>query len=213
MANPFTTSDANVPFEQDQDAVLLTSHVPETHTTATVITPQKHLLYVEDYDSMPPAYSVAQQQTEQRSSEAMLGDAYDNDGSIEESELDTAPLIATAAAAAEQDDSYCYPPTAPSIDQIEFGLPHDANSSSRHAARKKRWTAYRVYLAFAIFASGITLMSAALATIDCYNSCQERDDCDKCPKTRREGFTAFFYITFILSSIAIMGKVVQRLLC
>ncbi|GAN02795.1 hypothetical protein MAM1_0028d02242 [Mucor ambiguus] len=211
MASPFTTSDANVPFKQDQDAISLSSHVPEMHTT-TIVTSQKHLLYVEDYDSLPPSYSVAQQQgqqMEQRGSERMLADVYDNGSSNETSELETAPLMAAEEA---EDDDYRYPPTAPTIDQMEFGLPPDVNNSRKHTTRTKHYKVYRLYLAFTIFAIGITLMSAILATIDCYNSCKERDDCDKCPRTRREGFTAFFYITFILSSIAVIGKVVLRLL-
>ncbi|KAL9540398.1 hypothetical protein MBANPS3_009700 [Mucor bainieri] len=162
MVNPFNTSDANVPFdEQDQDAIFLSSRVaPKTHstttTTTTIVTPEKHLLLVEDYDSMPPSYSDTQEEGQQKlqtSSEAMQDGAYDNDGSNEASELETAPLM--AATQDTEDDDYRYPPTAPSIDQMEFGLPPDtsnSNSSKHSAIRKKRCTVYRVYLAFAIFA-------------------------------------------------------------
>ncbi|KAL7321816.1 hypothetical protein PS15m_001546 [Mucor circinelloides] len=214
MANPFNTSDANVPFEQGQDDMMLTPHVSDTHNT-TIVTPEKHLLYVEDYDTMPPSYSVAQQQgqqTVQRSNveehEATFGDDYDDSRLNEES----APLMPMTTAM--EDDDYHYAPTAPSMNQMELGLQHDLNGSSKSVTAKKRWTLYRAYLAFSIFAIGITLMSAILATIDCYNSCnnKDKDSCDKCPKVWREGFTAFCYITFILSSIAGMGKIAQRIL-
>ncbi|KAK4511463.1 uncharacterized protein ATC70_012678 [Mucor velutinosus] len=212
MANPFNTSDANVSFEQDQDAILLTSHVLETHTT-TIVTPEKHLLYVENYDSMPPSYSDTQQQGQQTlhmSSEAVRGDVYDNSSRLnEEPELETAPLMAAEQA---QDDHYRYPPTAPSIDQMEFGLRRDSYSNPKTTKTRKRCSVYRAYLAFAIFAIGTTLMSAILAVIDCYNVCEENQNCDRCPRVRREGFTAFCYITFILASIAVMGRAAQCIL-
>ncbi|KAF1799590.1 hypothetical protein V8B55DRAFT_1539822 [Mucor lusitanicus] len=208
MANSFNTGDANVPLEQDQDAIQLTSHASETHTT-TIVTPEKHLLYVEDYDSMPPAYSDTQQQQQQQgqhtSSEAMLGDDDYSSRSNQESE----PLMAADEAEAGH---YRYPPTAPSIDQMEFGLHRNSFSNPKTTRKRKGCSFYRAYLAFAVFAIGITLMSAALATIDCYNGCEEKQSCDRCPRVRRDGFTAFCYITFILSSIAMIGKAAQCVL-
>lgn len=209
MSNPYlNTSDANEPNDNTDNFILSSPSLGNHHTT--IITPEKHLLYVEDYDTMPPSYSVAQQNhdTSQGSvvdnsfeaSEAILMNTYN--GTSTEPELDTAPLMT-----ASTEDTY-YNPTAPLMDQMEL----DFYNSDSNIKTKPRWTLFRKFLAFSIFAIGITLMSAILATFDCYKSCKEKDSCDQCPATSRDGFTAFGYITFILGSLAIMGKVAQRII-
>ncbi|KAG2214609.1 hypothetical protein INT46_008154 [Mucor plumbeus] len=210
MSNPYLNiSDANEP-NNNSDRFMPSSHSLENQHT-TIITPEKHLLYVEDYDTMPPSYSVAQQDhcTSQssvvdnsfRANEAIPMNTY-NDTSTEP-ELETAFLMTEST---EEDNHY--KPTAPLMNQMEL----DFYNSDNNIKTKPRWTLFRKFLAFSIFAIGITLMSAILATFDCYNSCKEKDNCDKCPKVTREGFTAFGYITFILGSMVIMGKVAQRII-
>lgn len=167
---------------------------------------KKHILYIDDYIDNPPSYTVAQEnyQIPQTSDADARAATFPN--SIEDIPLDpyhahsptepeTAPLMY------EQNEHI---QTNPSADRVEI-ITYNPFDKSR---RVRQCSITRLLLGFAIFAFGITLMATTLATLKCYNHCEE-DGCPSCRRVTHKGIMASGFVFFISTSLCILWKIIK----